>query len=155
LSKDQAPQKAPEPETTTTVVGDWRVFEQTTPDGTVRKFMNQRGVDGENKKILYQIGFQYNAAKKEIITELLVPLGVRLTEEISFGIDDKNNTTATYQSCFSEGCLAVVKVDKKLEKKLAENEKGYIGFNHTQGGNVKFPFSLKGFAQGMEKLKKD
>ena len=134
----------PELETTTTNIGDWRIVKQGLPDGNVRKFMNQRGIDGENDQEVFQIGFQHNEATNETFVEILVPLGVILTEEIKFGIDESTSCIATYQSCFPEGCLATAKVSEELEKELASNEKGFIEFAHVQGGLLNLPFSLKG-----------
>ncbi|MDG1708307.1 MAG: invasion associated locus B family protein [Emcibacteraceae bacterium] len=151
--KKKEQQTDTELETTTTVIGDWRIVHQTAPDGTVRKFMNQRGVDGNNNKQVFQIGFQYQADTKETIVELFLPLGVVLPAGVKFGFSEKNEYEAMYQSCFQEGCLAVARVDKTVEKKFKEDGKGFIEFTHSQGGHMKLPFSLKGFSQGFKKLK--
>lgn len=152
MSEEKA-KKEQEIETTTTVVGDWRIVHQKAPNGDERTFMNQRGIDGNNKQQIFQIGFQFAKDKKETIVELLVPLGMDLTQEICLGTDDDNKATATYKSCFTEGCLATATIPAKLLKQFNSNERGFLQFTHMQGGLAKIPFSLKGFEQAYKKLK--
>lgn len=143
----------PEPDTATTIIGDWRIVNQTDSEGAITTFMNQRCIDEESKKEVFQIGFQFNEGEKNALIEIWVPLGVSLPQGIKIAVSDENSIAAAYQSCFSEGCLATATLNEKFESGLRSADEGYIELTHVQGGLLQLPFSLNGFGEGLDKLK--
>ncbi len=140
-------------ETTTTIIGDWRIVKHPNSDGSVTKFMNQRCINDEDKEEIFQIGFQFNQENKQTTVEIFVPLGVLLTQTIKFGIDQENLYEATYQSCFPEGCLATANINDAIEKLFEKHDAGILQFSHIEAGNVSLSFSLNGFSEGYKELK--
>jgi invasion protein IalB len=86
------------------------------------------------------------------LMRVLAPPGVLLPEALGLKIDDVSVGRAGFVRCLPNGCVAEVTMEDDLVKKMREGHTATFIIFLTPEEGIGFPVSLKGFAEGFDKL---
>jgi invasion protein IalB len=92
------------------------------------------------------------ADQKSRLMRVVAPLGVLLPSGLGLKIDNADIGRAGFVRCLPNGCIAEVVMDDELIKKLRGGQTATFIIFQTPEEGIGFPMSLKGFAEGYDKL---
>ena len=92
------------------------------------------------------------ADAKSRLMRVVAPLGVLLPSGLGLKIDNADIGRAGFVRCLPNGCIAEVVMDDELVKKLRGGQTATFIIFQTPEEGIGFPMSLKGFAEGYDKL---
>ncbi|MEZ5832659.1 MAG: invasion associated locus B family protein [Dongiaceae bacterium] len=92
--------------------------------------------------------------RTQLIASTLVPLGVDLTMEPEFKVDDGKVMPLRYLRCLQRGCQAVAPLPADQQAAMRSGSKAKILVGIGNGKNAVFEFSLTGFSAALDTLKK-
>lgn len=92
------------------------------------------------------------ADTKTLVMRVIAPLGVLIPAGLGLTIDKQNVGRAGFTRCLPPGCVAEVTMEEPLLKSLRTGQNATFIIFFTPEEGVGFPLSLKGFAQGFDKL---
>jgi len=84
--------------------------------------------------------------------EILVPLGVVLTNGLSVQVDSQQNRTAPYRFCVQSGCRVLEPITEGYIAELKNGVAAKISFRSVDGKAREASISLKGFTKAYETL---
>jgi invasion protein IalB len=83
---------------------------------------------------------------------VVAPLGVLLPSGLGLKIDNADIGRAGFVRCLPNGCIAEVVMNDDLLTKLRNGKTATFVIFQTPEEGIGFPMSLKGFAEGYDKL---
>ncbi len=92
------------------------------------------------------------ADTKTLVMRVIAPLGVLIPAGLGLTIDKQNVGRAGFTKCVLGGCMAEVVMEDALLKALRTGQSATFIIFFTPEEGIGFPLSLKGFAQGFDKL---
>jgi invasion protein IalB len=92
------------------------------------------------------------ADAKSRLMRVVAPLGILLPSGLGLKIDNADIGRAGFVRCLPNGCIAEVVMDDELVKKLRSGQSATFIIFQTPEEGIGFPLSLKGFAEGYDKL---
>jgi invasion protein IalB len=92
------------------------------------------------------------ADQKSRLMRVLAPLGVLLPEGLGLKINQADVGRAGFVRCLPNGCVAEVVMDDNLLKQLRTGQTATFIIFQTPEEGIGIPVSLKGFADGFDKL---
>ena len=92
------------------------------------------------------------ADAKSRLMRVVAPLGILLPSGLGLKIDNADIGRAGFVRCLPNGCIAEVVMDDELVKKLRSGTSATFIIFQTPEEGIGFPMSLKGFAEGYDKL---
>ena len=87
------------------------------------------------------------------VLDVITPLGVVLTEELSVSIDGGAAESAPFQICTEQGCLVREPIDEDLINRFKRGENAVVSVIAANQGEVKATLSLSGFTKSFGMLK--
>ncbi len=84
--------------------------------------------------------------------EVLVPLGVVLTNGLSFQVDSKENRIAPYRFCAQAGCRVLEPITDSFVAEMKGGNSAKLSFRTVDGKTREAPMSLKGFTKAYDAL---
>jgi len=87
------------------------------------------------------------------VLDVITPLGVVLTENLSVSIDGGRKESAPFQICTEQGCLVREPVDSDLIGRLKRGNTAVISVIAANQGEVTANLSLSGFTKAFDTLK--
>jgi invasion protein IalB len=92
------------------------------------------------------------ADQKSKLMRVVAPLGVLLPSGLGLKLDQADIGRAGFVRCLPNGCVAEVVMDDTLLQQLRTAKTATFIIFETPEEGIGFPLSLKGFAEGFEKL---
>ena len=92
------------------------------------------------------------ADKKTRLMRVIAPSGVLLPSGLGLKVDNAEIGRAGFVRCVPNGCVAEVIMDDTLIGKLRTGQTATFIIFQTPEEGIGFPISLKGFADGFDKL---
>jgi invasion protein IalB len=92
------------------------------------------------------------ADQKSKLMRVVAPLGVLLPSGLGLKLDDKDVGRAGFVRCLPNGCVAEVVMDDNLLNQLRTAKTATFIIFETPEEGIGFPLSLKGLADGYDKL---
>lgn len=87
------------------------------------------------------------------VLDVITPLGVVLTENLSVSIDGSRPESAPFQVCTEQGCLVREPIDSDLIDRFKRGNAAVISVTAMNQGEVKASLSLSGFTKAFNGLK--
>jgi invasion protein IalB len=84
--------------------------------------------------------------------QVVVPHGVMLDPGLGFSVGDGAPKVLPYETCTPQGCMVLVGLDSETLKAMKGATAGQVVVMPANGTPVAIPFSLKGFAEGLDAL---
>ncbi len=92
------------------------------------------------------------ADQKSKLMRVVAPLGVLLPSGLGLKLDDKDVGRAGFVRCLPNGCVAEVVMDDNLLNQIKTAKTATFIIFETPEEGIGFPLSLKGLADGYDKL---
>ncbi len=152
-----APASAQEATTLVATHGDWEIRCAPAPNEIC--VMSQSFSDAEGRAIAlvkivrFENRALSNGAKIPGQLEVVVPLGVVLTEGLSVQVDSGKARIAPYRFCTKVGCRVLEPIAEDFIAQLKAGASAKVGFRSLDGQNHDATISLKGFTKAFDSLK--
>jgi invasion protein IalB len=136
---------------------DWQIRCDTPPGAQSEQCALMQSVvseDSANAGIATNLTvlFLRTADTKTLVMRVIAPLGVIIPSGLGLTIDKQSVGRAGFTKCVLGGCLAEVVMEDTLLKALRTGQTAIFSIFLTPEEGIGFPLSLKGFAQGFDKL---
>lgn len=136
-------------------IGDWDVACQ---QGGKNCAMAQIGNDASGTPVLEMIvrkleePLEVGERTAIAVLDVITPLGVVLTENLSVSIDGGRPESAPFQVCTEQGCLVREPIDNDLIARLKRGNSAVVSVIAMNQGEVKASLSLAGFTKAYNGL---
>ena len=135
---------------------DWDLFCPKPPAANLPMVCEIRTVilSDEKKPLgILVVAAEAGGAGKEMITSVLVPLGVDLTQQPSLTVGS-SNIDLQYLRCKQRGCEAMTQLTAAQQAALRAGSSAKVAVGVGPGKKATFDFSLAGFSAAHDALKK-
>ena len=135
------------------VHGDWQIRCDTPPGAKAEQCALIQSVVAEDRSNAgLTVIVLKTADQKSKLMRVVAPLGVLLPSGLGLKLDNVDVGRAGFVRCLPNGCIAEVVMDDELVKKLRGGQTATFIIFQTPEEGIGFPMSLKGFAEGYDKL---
>ena len=135
------------------VHGDWQIRCDTPPGAKAEQCALIQSVVAEDRSNAgLTVIVLKTADQKSRLMRVVAPLGVLLPSGLGLKINNADIGRAGFVRCLPNGCIAEVVMDDELVKKLRGGTTATFIIFQTPEEGIGFPMSLKGFAEGYDKL---
>jgi invasion protein IalB len=142
--------------------GDWVIqcaMAQSQPQGDTAAApknncqMSQELRQGKTGQRALLVVLNRQGKDKTLSGTIIAPFGLDLQSGLSLLLKEDVYVKASYKTCVPQGCVAPIAANGEFEKALRANEKLSVAMTATDSGQpVTLDVSLKGFAQGLDRL---
>jgi invasion protein IalB len=133
--------------------GDWQVRCDTPPGAQNEQCALIQSVVAEDRSNAgLTVIILKTADQKSKLMRVVAPLGVLLPSGLGLKIDDADIGKAGFVRCLPNGCVAEVVMDDTLLGKLRTAKTATFIIFETPEQGIGFPLTLKGIAEGYDKL---
>ncbi|HXW23348.1 MAG TPA: invasion associated locus B family protein [Xanthobacteraceae bacterium] len=135
------------------VHGDWQIRCDTPPGAQTEQCALIQSVTAEDRpNVGLTVIVLKTADQKFRLMRVLAPLGVLLPNGLGLRIDGVDVGKVSFVRCLPNGCVAEVVVNDDLMNKLRNGQSATFIIFQTPEEGIGIPVSLKGFAEGFDKL---
>ncbi len=135
------------------IFGDWQIRCDTPPGAQSEQCALIQSVTAEDRpNVGLTVIVLKTADQKNKLMRVLAPLGVLLPEGLGLKINQVDIGRAGFVRCLPNGCVAEVVMDDALLTKLRTGQTATFIIFQTPEEGIGIPVSLKGFADGFDKL---
>jgi invasion protein IalB len=135
------------------VHGDWQIRCDTPPGAQGEQCALIQSVTAEDRpNVGLTVIVLKTADQKSRLLRVLAPLGVLLPSGLGLKIDQTDIGRAGFVRCLPNGCVAEVVMDDNLLRQLRTGQTATFIIFQTPEEGIGIPMSLRGFADGFEKL---
>ena len=135
------------------VHGDWQIRCDTPPGAQGEQCALMQSVTSDDRpNVGLTIIILRPAGTNIRLMRVLAPPGVLLPEALGLKIDYVSVGRAGFVRCLPNGCVAEVTMDDNLIKQMRTGHTATFIIFLTPEEGIGFPVSLKGFAEGFDKL---
>ncbi len=135
------------------VFQDWQIRCDTPPGAQSEQCALMQSVVAEDRaNVGLTVIVLKTADTKSRVLRVIAPLGVLLPAGLGLKIDKTDVGRAGFVRCLPRGCFAEVIMDDNLLKQLRTGQTATFIISQTPEEGIGFPLSLKGFAEGYDKL---
>jgi len=135
------------------VHGDWQIRCDTPPGAHSEQCALIQSVTAEDRaNVGLTVIVLKTADQKSRLMRVVAPLGVLLPSGLGLKVDNTDVGRAGFVRCLPNGCVAEVVMDDNLISKLRGGQTATFIIFQTPEEGIGFPMSLKGFAEGFDKL---
>lgn len=135
------------------ISGDWQIRCDTPPGAQSEQCALIQSVTAEDRpNVGLTVIVLKTADQKNRLMRVLAPLGVLLPEGLGLKINQADIGRAGFVRCLPNGCVAEVVMDDNLLTKLRTGQTATFIIFQTPEEGIGIPVSLKGFADGFDKL---
>ena len=135
------------------VHGDWQIRCETPPGAQNEQCALFQSVVAEDRaNVGITVLVLKTADQKARLMRVQAPLGVLLPAGLGLSIDKQDVGRAGFVRCLPRGCFAEVVMDDNLMRQLRTGQSATFIIFQTPEEGIGFPLSLKGFAEGFDKL---
>jgi len=135
------------------VHGDWQIRCDTPPGAQNEQCALIQSVVAEDRSNAgLTVIVLKTADQKSRLMRVVAPLGVLLPSGLGLKLDNQDVGRAGFVRCLPNGCVAEVVMDENLVKQLRAGQTATFIIFQTPEEGIGFPMSLKGFAEGFDKL---
>ena len=138
---------------------------ETHGDWTVRCFkvqaspapcdMSQIVLDDNSKKRLMQISLGYAPGADAYATQIIVPLGVSLSQGLTLSVGDYRAANIRFRRCMPDGCYVEAQIETDAIKAMTSNQAATVTVIGWGDAHVfDLPLSLKGFVEAHDAMVK-
>ncbi|MER8573288.1 invasion associated locus B family protein [Mesorhizobium sp. M1409] len=114
---------------------------------------NWSGVRKTGQRVLLIVFNRNGKDKPPLSGTIIAPFGLDLQAGLSLLIKEDVYVKTSYKTCLPQGCVAPIAANGEFEEALRANEKLSVAMTASDTGQpVKLDVSLKGFAQGLDRL---
>ena len=132
---------------------DWQIRCDTPPGAKSQQCALIQSVTAEDRaNVGITVIVLKTADQKSRLMRVIAPLGVLLPSGLGLKIDNADIGRAGFVRCLPRGCFAEVVMDDKLIGQLRNGQTATFIIFQTPEEGIGFPMSLKGFAEGFDKL---
>ena len=133
--------------------GDWQMRCEVPPGAKAEQCALVQNVAAEDRPNLTLLVIVLKTAdQKSRLLRVVAPLGVLLPSGLGLKIDDKDIGRAGFVRCLPNGCVAEVVMDDNLLNQIKTAKTATFIIFETPEEGIGFPLSLKGLADGYDKL---
>ena len=133
--------------------GDWQIRCDTPPGAQKEQCALIQSVTAEDRANAgLTVIVLKTADQKSRLMRVVAPLGVLLPSGLGLKLDNADIGRAGFVRCLPNGCVAEVVMDDTLLQQLRTAKTATFIIFETPEEGIGFPLSLKGFAEGFEKL---
>ncbi len=134
--------------------GDWQIRCDTPPGAKAEQCALIQNVTAEDRpNVGLTIIVLKTADNKQRIMRILAPLGVLLPTGLGLKIDQTDVGSTPFVRCLPNGCVAEVVMDDKFSDQLKAGTTATFIIFQTPEEGIGIPIALKGFGEGVDKLK--
>ncbi|MER8373462.1 invasion associated locus B family protein [Mesorhizobium sp. M1406] len=109
--------------------------------------------DKTGQRVLLIVFNRNGKDKPPLSGTVIAPFGLDLQAGLSLLIKEDVYVKTSYKTCLPQGCVAPIAANGEFEEALRANEKLSVAMTASDTGQpVKLDVSLKGFAQGLDRL---
>ena len=135
------------------IFGDWQIRCDTPPGAQGEQCALIQSVTAEDRpNVGLTVIVLKTADQKSRLMRVLAPLGVLLPEGLGLKINQVDIGRAGFVRCLPNGCVAEVVMDENLLRQLRSGQTATFIIFQTPEEGIGIPVSLKGFADGFDKL---
>jgi invasion protein IalB len=135
------------------VFQDWQIRCDTPPGAHTEQCALLQSVTSEDRaNVGLTVIVLKTADQRSRLMRVVAPLGVLLPSGLGLKIDNVDIGRAGFVRCLPSGCIAEVVMDDNLIAKLRTGQTATFIIFQTPEEGIGFPMSLKGFADGYDKL---
>src|SRR5262245_23791312 len=139
--------------TVKSVSGDWQIRCDTPPGAQGEQCAIIQSVTAEDRpNVGLTVIVLKTADQKNRLMRVLAPLGVLIPSGLGLKVDQADLGKAGFVRCLPNGCVAEVIMDEPLLKQLRTGKVATFIIFQTPEEGIGIPMSLKGFAEGFDKL---
>src|SRR5688500_4433363 len=139
--------------TVKSVHGDWQLRCDTPPGAQAEQCALMQSVTAEDRpNVGLTVIILKTADQKSRLMRVVAPLGVLLPSGLGLKVDQADIGRAGFVRCLPNGCVAEVVMDDNLISKLRTGTTSTFIIFQTPEEGIGFPMSLRGFAEGYDKL---
>jgi invasion protein IalB len=132
---------------------DWQIRCDTPPGAQSEQCALMQSVVAEDRaNVGLTVIVLQTADNKSPMLRVIAPLGVLLPAGLGLVIDKADVGRAGFVRCLPRGCFAEVVMDDNLMQQLRTGQTATFIIFQTPEEGIGFPLSLKGFAEGFDKL---
>ncbi len=132
---------------------DWQIRCENPPGAQSEQCALMQSVVAEDRaNIGLTVIVLKTADTKTRLLRVVVPLGVLIPTGLGLSIDKQEIGRSGFVRCLPSGCVAEVMMDDNLVKALRTGQSATFIIFQTPEEGIGFPLSLKGFAEGFDKL---
>lgn len=132
---------------------DWQIRCDTPPGAQSEQCALMQSVVAEDRaNVGLTVIVLKTADNKNRVLRVIAPLGVLLPAGLGLVIDKTDVGRAGFVRCLPRGCFAEVVMDDNLMRQLRTGQVATFIIFQTPEEGIGFPLSLKGFAEGFDKL---
>ena len=129
--------------------GDWTINCEKNRCQAAQQLVAKNGQ--KSSKVLSATLLKVN---KELVMELVVPLGVELRSGIVTRVDEQKEFHFPYVTCMQSGCASLIPVKGGLYQQMKAGKSMKIGFRPFRSAKtLVVDLSLKGFTKASNKVK--
>lgn len=133
--------------------GDWQIRCDTPPGAQSEQCALIQSVVAEDRSNAgLTVIILKTADQKSKLMRVVAPLGVLLPSGLGLKIDDADIGKAGFVRCLPNGCVAEVVMDDNLLGRLKTAKTATFIIFETPEQGIGFPLTLKGIAEGYDKL---
>jgi invasion protein IalB len=135
------------------VHNDWQIRCETPPGAQYEQCALIQSVIAEDRpNIGLTVLVLRTADQKFRLMRVIAPPGVLLPSGLGLWIDQKEIGRAGFVRCIPIGCVTEVVLNDDLVRQLRTGQTATFAIFQTPEEGIGFPMSLKGFAEGFDKL---
>jgi invasion protein IalB len=135
------------------VHNDWQIRCETPPGAQYEQCALIQSVIAEDRpNIGLTVLVLRTADQKFRLMRVIAPPGVLLPSGLGLWIDQKEIGRAGFVRCIPIGCVTEVVLNDDLIRQLRTGQTATFAIFQTPEEGIGFPMSLKGFAEGFDKL---
>ena len=135
------------------VHNDWQIRCDTPPGAQSEQCALIQSVTAEDRpNVGITVIVLKTADQKARLMRVVAPMGVLLPSGLGLKIDNADVGRAGFVRCLPNGCVAEVVMDDNLIRQLRTGATATFIIFQTPEEGIGFPMSLRGFAEGFDKL---
>lgn len=113
-----------------------------------------RGLSPDQKQVVMVVSLAYAKSAKETKIQMALPLGFAVEPGVTIDLGDGHTTLMQVSRCTAQGCLVDGAVAPETIEAMEKGKAGKIAIKTVEGATINLPFSLGGFSDAFEAMKK-
>ncbi len=132
--------------------GDWGTACFESPGSLVEDCRLEQQVLGEKGELVAKMAIWFPPQQNSPVALFTLPLGIYLPSGMGFKVDNGSVRHISIDRCTSQGCQAMINLDKDLLETVKQGDKATISFSATIDRKMSTTISLTGVTLGISSL---
>jgi invasion protein IalB len=134
--------------------GDWKMECVDAASAAVPCQVIYRGLSPDQKQVVMVISLAYAKSAKETKIQMALPLGFAVQPGVTIDLGNGYAGLVQVSRCTAQGCLVDGAAAPEMIDAMEKGKAGKIAIKTVEGATINLPFSLGGFSDAFEAMKK-